>query len=173
MNYKDLTIQQKDRLIELLALNIARTSQGCCSELMYVKNGGAIDRVTDLFKDRIDKETDMNSYSQESKTCEVTEEQVINKFISLRASAKHRKLEFNLSLLSVRNLLRGERCFYTGKILSKEYKSVDRVDSSKGYVKGNVVLCDVRLNKLKADLNILDIEKMIRKMKLCIDKRKS
>ena len=39
MNYKNLTPEQKDRLIN-----------------------DAIDRITDLYKDRLDKDIDMNGY---------------------------------------------------------------------------------------------------------------
>lgn len=50
-------------------------------------------------------------------------------------------------------------CYYSGTSLSLRPNdinglSLDRVDSEKGYVKGNVVLCGAIVNKMKTDLSV-------------------
>ena len=63
MNYKDLSSVKKNRLIEVLALYIARTGRDC-SALMYAPNDEAIQRIIDLFSDEtLNKVTDMKGYS--------------------------------------------------------------------------------------------------------------
>lgn len=74
---------------------------------------------------------------------------------------------FELPLLSVHNLLRAKKCYFTGIELTrppiddlgyapKEYQrrntdiTLDRLDNSLGYVKGNVVPCSLYANSLKA-----------------------
>lgn len=64
-------------------------------------------------------------------------------------------LEFILELLEKQNGL----CFYTGnKLVLKPNDintiSVDRVDSSKGYIKDNIVLCGYKINNMKNDLSM-------------------
>lgn len=73
---------------------------------------------------------------------------------------------FTLSLQSVHNMLSAQRCYYTGVRLTRPptsaqgelkqgYKirptdvTIDRVDSAKGYVKGNVVACSHAANSAK------------------------
>jgi hypothetical protein len=40
-----------------------------------------------------------------------------------------------------------------GKCASIDSKSLDRIDSAKGYVRGNVIICSMRANRLKSDLH--------------------
>ena len=90
----------------------------------------------------------------------ITDEMVISKWKSLQANAKNRGLDFNLSLTSVKNLLRAEKCYYTGhKFVSnhpRDSRSVDRKDPKKGYVKGNVVACTIGFNSFKNTVEHLD-----------------
>lgn len=74
-------------------------------------------------------------------------------------NAKKRGIEFNLTIASMKNLLSAKRCFYTGigltKSTGKESElalsdfTIDRIDGSKGYVKGNVVACCHAANQMK------------------------
>lgn len=74
-------------------------------------------------------------------------------------NAKKRGIEFDLSITSMKNLLGSKRCFYTGIGLTKssgkeaELKlsdfTIDRIDGTKGYVKGNVVACCHAANQMK------------------------
>ena len=89
--------------------------------------------------------------------------EIADKFINLTNSAKSRNKEFNLTLTSVRNLLKSKKCYYTGVELTRGKHgnlSIDRVDNDKGYVKGNVVACDTTFNKLKDDLTVDQIKAM-------------
>ena len=97
--------------------------------------------------------------------------------------------EFSLNLVSVRNLLLAKRCYYTGIELTKPelneagfvkdgYKrrltdvTIDRIDSTKGYVKGNVVACAKGTNSFKSYFegsnsifNMEHLHRMSRKIK--------
>jgi hypothetical protein len=76
-------------------------------------------------------------------------------------NAKKRGIEFDLSFQSMKNLMKAKRCFYTGIILTKSTgkeangelrlsdATIDRIDGTKGYVKGNVVACCHAANQMK------------------------
>lgn len=81
-------------------------------------------------------------------------------------NAKGRRIEFDLSLMTLHNLLRAKYCYYTGIEMTRPpYKAngyvaqtyvqcetdvtVERVDSRLGYVPGNVVACSHYANGLK------------------------
>jgi len=73
-------------------------------------------------------------------------------------NAKDRGIEFNLSFQAMKNLLSANKCYYTGIVLSKPDAgaqkandlTIDRIDCTKGYVRGNVVACSYAANQLKA-----------------------
>lgn len=82
---------------------------------------------------------------------------VCAKFLSLHSNAKARSKDFDLSIADVRKLLKTKRCAYTGEVLTKAKQSppnnidrtIDRLDSDKGYVKGNVFAVSHYANSLK------------------------
>jgi hypothetical protein len=80
----------------------------------------------------------------------------VRKYNQLANSANNRGLEFNLTFTEVKKLSNSKVCYYTGVRFdpsSEDTKfSVDRIDCTKGYVKGNVVACTIRINKIKARL---------------------
>ena len=84
---------------------------------------------------------------------DVSHHAVISKKSNLKGSANRRNLEFNLSDEDVKKLLERKTCYYTGARFSsksKKYlKTIDRIDNSKGYIKGNVVACTHAANTLK------------------------
>lgn len=94
----------------------------------------------------------------------MTDLQIAQKYINLANSAKSRGKEFNLTITSIRNLLSAKKCYYTGLPLTNESRTIDRIDNNKGYVKGNVCACHVRINLLKADLSISDIIRLAKKL---------
>lgn len=112
------------------------------------------------------------------KVNKVTDEQIMSKWNSLRGSAKSRGLEFDLSLTSVRNLLAAKKCFYTKEFFnssknSPKYKTIDRIDPNKGYVKGNVVACSKGFNELKSTFEHTDrktLNKMIKNLQFIVSK---
>jgi len=85
---------------------------------------------------------------------------VAKRFLSKKSDAERRGIEFTLSLRSIENLLSAKHCYYTGFLLTENSDSqghqvatgrtIDRIDSSKGYIKGNVVACCYAANQLKA-----------------------
>ena len=78
--------------------------------------------------------------------------EVAKKLLNIHQSAMDRKLEFNLSFESVKTLLKFQTCYYTGRKFDNEgpySRSIDRIDSSKGYIEGNVVSCTVDINGKK------------------------
>lgn len=89
----------------------------------------------------------------------MTDSDYARKYLALEASATHRGLEFTLTFSQYKKLYETRKCFYTKKKIShKDHTfSLDRVDSSKGYTKGNVVACDKRLNELKSNLTFEQI----------------
>lgn len=56
------------------------------------------------------------------------------------------------------------KCYYTHlPFKSDEFNSpfVDRIDSSKGYIKGNVVICRAGINIMKNDLDLESFKKEV------------
>jgi hypothetical protein len=90
---------------------------------------------------------------------------VAKKYVSLQQSAKKRGKDFDLSLTSLKNLLKAKKCYYTGVPLTHATRSIDRVDNTKGYIKGNVVACHTNINQLKGNLEMDTIIKIADKLK--------
>lgn len=96
------------------------------------------------------------------------------KYVQKAQSSADRGIEFSLSLTSYRNLMRAKKCYYTDVPLTDgvgpNRRTIDRIDCKKGYVKGNVVACSHRINRLKnsweSDRVSLDlVEKVLDKTK--------
>jgi hypothetical protein len=88
---------------------------------------------------------------------------VAKKLVKLQQSALSRGLEFDLKFHTVRRLLEKKTCTFT-KIPFEESgplaRSIDRIDSAKGYIEGNVVACTVEINGKKANLSIKEIQQI-------------
>ena len=74
-------------------------------------------------------------------------------------NAQQRGIEFTLTFASMRNLMKAKKCYYTGLPLTEPVhgealkatdRTIDRIDASKGYVKGNVVACCHAANQVKS-----------------------
>ena len=96
--------------------------------------------------------------------------EVAKKMLKINQSASDRGLEYNLSFSTVKRLMSYKRCYYTNKEFKEDgplSRSFDRVDSSKGYIEGNVVACTVDINGKKSNLSneeiIILYEKLILK----------
>jgi hypothetical protein len=90
----------------------------------------------------------------------ISDIEVAKKMINLQQSAISRSIEFDLSFETVKSLLLRTHCFYTGIKFEDDGKlsfSVDRVDSKKGYIEGNVVACTIDINSKKSNLTIEEI----------------
>ena len=89
--------------------------------------------------------------------------QVAKKLISMHKTAAERGIKFDLPFLSLKNLLRAKRCYYTGELFTKANPvTVDRVDSSLGYVKGNVVACTHDFNSRKGGLSVTEMKLVLK-----------
>ena len=87
--------------------------------------------------------------------------EVAKKMINLQQSATSRNIEFDLTFETVKHLMTRTHCYYTGIKFDDEGKlafSVDRVDSKKGYIEGNVVACTVDINSKKSNLTHEEIK---------------
>ena len=78
-----------------------------------------------------------------------------------KRDAPRRGLSFDLSLEDLQALLAKQNgcCAYSGRALtteigSQDKLSIDRVDSSRPYIIGNVVLCTKRVNVMKGDMPV-------------------
>lgn len=81
-------------------------------------------------------------------------ESVLSKRLQILKSAKSRGLEFNLTDANVRKLLNTKVCYYTGVTFNENndplnIRTFERVDDTKGYVQGNVVVVTLRANRIK------------------------
>lgn len=111
-----------------------------------------------------------------------TDDEIIVKFRNLRDSAQRRGIKFTISLKKLITLYETKTCTYTGIPLTLDNFSVDRVDTKKGYCDNNVVACDEKFNRKKANLTVQEIENMynilvkykhIKPKKKCKPKQKS
>ena len=74
---------------------------------------------------------------------------------------------YNLTKEYIQELLekQGYKCYYTGVDLKMGDKltnpTLDRIDSSKGYIKGNVVVCTEIANIMKNDLSISEVKHQV------------
>lgn len=98
----------------------------------------------------------------------LTDLEVAQKLIKLSQSAKDRGIDFNLSIKKLKQLLTVKSCYYTGTRFTQEgvnARSIDRVDSDKGYADNNVVACTVDINGKKANLTRKQIEMLYFKLR--------
>lgn len=80
---------------------------------------------------------------------------VANKLHQLKDSAVRRGKDFDLTFNVVKKLLKKKTCHYTGLKFQADnnlHLTIDRIDSSKGYVIGNVVACSGWANQMKNQL---------------------
>lgn len=97
----------------------------------------------------------------------VTDKEVVVKYASLSHSAESRGIEFNLSLKRIRQLLSTTRCAYS-RIPFDAYKNkrtIERIDSSKGYTDDNTIAVCGRANAAKADLTYKELRAIVQFMK--------
>ena len=86
---------------------------------------------------------------------------IAKKYIQKANNAKQQGHEFNLNFTSYKNLMRAKKCYFTGELLTTPVggenarltdRTIDRVDSSKPYEKGNVVACSLAANRIKGTI---------------------
>ena len=89
---------------------------------------------------------------------------VSDKHLQLFESAKKRNKDFNLSQQSVRNLMKSKTCYFTGVPLTDANRSIDRIFSEIGYMKGNVCACDRDFNCKKGGMSFKETEQVYKKL---------
>ncbi|MNE01349.1 hypothetical protein D3C80_937860 [compost metagenome] len=83
----------------------------------------------------------------------------VKRWTNKKKDASARRIEFKITVQSMKNLLKAKRCYYTGMLLTDQKpgepvkptdRTIDRVDSNKGYIPGNVVACCQVANTVKS-----------------------
>ena len=85
---------------------------------------------------------------------------VKGKYTSLKANAKAREHIVNISFEEFA-LLMSQPCFYCGGVLPSTGGSLDRVNSSLGYISNNVRPCCLRCNRAKNDMTEIEFREWI------------
>lgn len=84
------------------------------------------------------------------------------KYISVNKDCVKSEINITEEYLNELYEIQGRKCYYSGVSFSKDYRpSVDRIDSSKGYIKGNVVICEDKINIMKSNLSIEEFKERI------------
>lgn len=87
------------------------------------------------------------------------------RYVRKAKSSAERGIDFTLTFAQYRRLVSTKKCAYTGKILTEDNFSLDRIDASKGYVPGNVVACDQEFNRAKSSLTIEQVKLIVKALK--------
>lgn len=97
----------------------------------------------------------LDGYSYECKECYMHSTR--NRYNSYKGSAKHRKLEFSLTLDNFEEIT-SRPCIYcggyNGDYFGKQFNGIDRIDSQSGYILNNCAPCCQTCNVMKSDLTI-------------------
>lgn len=152
------------------------------SEYLINTNSGIkyAETKTDIFECQYCGNTNPNDFYKNNHStckkcyCKRSNEQRANSplhiklFRNSKHSKTHGKIEYNLTSEYIQSILEKQnyKCFYTGIDLrdseSKfEKPTIDRIDSSKGYVEGNIVICTWAANNIKNDMSIEELYNQI------------
>lgn len=89
-------------------------------------------------------------------------------FNALKSSAKKRNIEFNLTVLDLYDLTFPVTCpifniplfFNRERVLDNSY-SIDRIDSTKGYEKDNIIVISQKANRIKTNATIEELKQIV------------
>lgn len=144
-------------------------AEGFKSYTTEVSNQQTIDIVQPLSI----KEIRNNSYTPELDKILAFKLRCISKMKEIIKRCISIKLEFNLDLSDVEELLSATHCYYTHQKFDEfNQMTIDRIDSKKGYIKGNVVPCSSKVNSVKSSILECDAPtfKDIYELKSFVDK---
>ena len=87
----------------------------------------------------------------------MNEVNMARKYLAKCDNAKARGIKFDMSFTAFKNIMRAKYCFYTGVELTDDpnspaQRTIDRINHTKGYEKGNVVACSNAFNSFKSTL---------------------
>ena len=77
------------------------------------------------------------------------------KYLSKQTNAVKRGIVYTLTLTDMKSLLKKKKCFYSGielQLKGDHHLTLDRIDATKGYENGNVVVCSDVVNEIKNKL---------------------
>lgn len=87
-------------------------------------------------------------------------------FTAARNRSKDNNLEFSID---ISDIIIPEKCPIFGVKLVKGYNgnrnnspSLDRIDNTKGYIKGNIIVVSFKVNRYKSDASINELEKIVK-----------
>lgn len=86
---------------------------------------------------------------------------VARKMVSVYNNAESRDLEYTMTFAKTKRLMSQKKCAFTKVLFEKDgdnKRSFDRLDNSIGYTNDNVVACTIRINRLKSNLSVEEIE---------------
>ena len=100
----------------------------------------------------------------------------VSKWQNMRTRNNKSGREFSLTIAMIKQLFRRKTCAYTGVPFVDEenhphQRTFDRIDSSKGYIEGNVVACTQRINCLKGDATLEEVEQLAAAWRKLADKQ--
>lgn len=132
-----------------------------CVEVLKPANPAESSDVFEVPPPFVEPETD----------AQILEIRAIKKWLFKQKEAKSRGISFELTVEDMKGLLVQEHCYYSG-IKLKHYDdgsteppadqfTLDRIDNSVGYVKGNVVPCSYQVNNVKSDGNAESIDRRL------------
>lgn len=75
---------------------------------------------------------------------------IANGYIRKKQSADDRGIEFKMSLMSWMQIQKAKTCFLSGLPLTNSSRTIDRIDSTIGYVDGNVRAVHSAINNIKS-----------------------
>jgi len=78
---------------------------------------------------------------------------VQDKYYSYKYNSNKKNRDFELTQKEFFDLILNHRCFWCGGFDGKFLLGIDRLDSTKGYIKGNCVPCCFSCNKMKGVLS--------------------
>jgi hypothetical protein len=100
-------------------------------------------------------------------TYDITSKEIKQLYNNLKASAKRRNIPFDLSPTDIDDIGIPLTCpilnmpiFFYRDSVQPDSISFDRVDSTKGYTRDNLVIVSYRANKIKSDATLDELEKV-------------
>lgn len=161
------TIDQQEYLAEAKQDIVTKLVEDKYLKHVSIDRGIATYKITDSGKERlkvlnnsvpkhnpVENKCIGNSSDKGTVSGKPSLESVLSKRLQILKSAKNRGLEFNLTDANVRKLLSTKECYYTGVAFNENndplnIRTFERVDDTKGYVQGNVVVVTLRANRIK------------------------
>lgn len=160
--------------------NKISTSDNC--ELIYSEHGYKVKRILSRIYhcQYCDTEDPAKFYASSGNVCKDCLKRVSRAEIPLeekllkrsKSSANSREFEHNITVSDIKEQLEKQhyRCYYSGIEFGDNfndkytYPTIDRIDSTQGYVKGNICICTFFVNMMKNNASIKRFKDIITKI---------